>query len=209
MNIDFTALPAPQAYHLMTQTIVPRPIAWVLTKNEFGDNDNRYNLAPFSYFNAVASNPPTLMISIGPQPDGDTKDTLANVLRTGELVIHIASAEHVEALNQSAATLPYGESELTVSSLSTTPMEGFVLPRLRIAKIAFACELDHVHLVGKAPQSLVFAQIKSAYFSDEIVQIDEVKGRTLIDTATLDPLARLGGSNYAFLGKYLSLKRPA
>ncbi len=209
MNIDFTALPAPQAYHLMTQTIVPRPIAWVLTGNEFGDKDNRYNLAPFSYFNSVASNPPTLMISIGPQPDGSTKDTLANILRTGELVIHIASAEHVEVLNQCAATLPYGESELTASSLSTTPIEGFALPRLRDAKIAFACELDHVHLVGEAPQSLVFAQIKSAYISDEIVQIDEAKGRTLIDTAALDPLARLGGSNYAFLGEYLSLKRPA
>jgi flavin reductase (DIM6/NTAB) family NADH-FMN oxidoreductase RutF len=209
MNIDFTALTTPQAYHLMTQTIVPRPIAWVLTENESGTGLNRYNLAPFSYFNAVDSNPPTLMISIGKQPDGGTKDTLVNIQRTGELVIHIASSEHIEALNLSAATLPYGESELLASSLTTTVMEGSALPRLNEAKIAFACKLDHVYEIGDTPQSLVFAGVKSAYISDEIVHIDESKGRTLIDTAALKPLARLGGSNYAFLGEYISLKRPS
>ncbi len=208
MIVDFSALSAPQAYHLMTQTIVPRPIAWVLTENESGNAENRYNLAPFSYFNSVASSPPTLMLSIGLQPDGSSKDTLLNIQRTGKLVIHIASTEHVEALNQSAATLPYGESELCASSLTTTSMEGSALPRLSDAKIAFSCELDHIHLIGEAPQSLVFARIKSAYISDEIVQIDEETGRTLVDAAALDPLARLGGSNYAFLGEYLSIKRP-
>ncbi len=209
MIIDFTDLTPPQAYHLMTQTIVPRPIAWVLTENEPAKGQDRYNLAPFSYFSSVASNPPTLMISIGLQPDGSTKDTLVNIQRTGELVIHIASAEHVEALNQSAASLPYGESELSASSLTTTPMDGSTLPRLSETKIAFSCTLDHVHLIGKAPQSLVFAQVKSAYISDDIVHIDETKGRTLVDTADLNPLARLGGNNYAFLGEYLSRKRPA
>jgi len=209
MIIDFTSLTPPQAYHLMTQTIVPRPIAWVLTENEPGNGKDRYNLAPFSYFNSVASNPPTLMLSIGLQPDGSTKDTLLNIQRSGELVIHIASTEHVEALNQSAASLPYGESELAASSLTTTPMEDSNLPRLTETKIAFACILDHVHLIGETPQSLVFAQIKSAYISDDIVQVDAAKNRTLVDVAALDPLARLGGSNYAFLGEHLTLKRPA
>ena len=209
MNIDFTALTAPQAYHLMTQTIVPRPIAWVLTENKSANEQNRYNLAPFSYFNAVDSNPPTLMISIGKQPDGRTKDTLINIQRTGELIIHIASSEHIAALNQSAAALPYGESEVSASSLTTTAMEGSTLPRLDEAKIAFSCQLDHIHDIGETPQSLVFAGVKSAYIADEIVHIDESKGRTLVDAAALNPLARLGGNNYAFLGEYISLKRPS
>lgn len=209
MIIDFTALTAPQAYHLMTQTIVPRPIAWVLTENEAGSGQDRYNLAPFSYFNSVDSNPPTLMISIGQQADGSSKDTLANIQRSGELVIHIASAQDIEALNQSAATLPYGESELAASSLTTTPVEGWALPRLSKTKIAFSCTLDHLHLIGKTPQSLVFARVNATYIADEIVRIDEANGRTIVDAAALDPLARLGGSNYAFLGEYISLKRPA
>jgi flavin reductase (DIM6/NTAB) family NADH-FMN oxidoreductase RutF len=209
MNIDFTALTPAEAYHLMTQTIVPRPIAWILTENESGTDDNKFNLAPFSFFNSVAANPPTLMVSIGVQPDGRIKDTLANIQRTGKLVIHISSAQHIEALNQSAATLPYGESELTASMLGTTPMNNFSLPRLSVAKVAFACELDHTHLIGEAPQTLVFAQVKSAYIADDCVHIDEEKGRTLIDAAVLNPLARLGGSEYAFLGDYVNLKRPA
>ena len=207
MNINFSTLSTTQVYHLMTQTIVPRPIAWILTENESGDKNHRYNLAPFSYFNAVASDPPMLMISVGTQVDGRAKDTLVNITRTKQLVIHIASTNHIDELTQSSATLPYGKSELTASSLSTTPIDDFTLPRLSHAKLAFACNLDHIHLIGKT-QSLVFAQIQSVYIADEVVQIDEARDRTLVDAALIDPLARLGGSNYAFLGEYVSRKRP-
>lgn len=213
MIIDFNALNPTQAYHLMTQSIVPRPIAWVLTENQqdnqTGDQAEPYNLAPFSYFNSVASDPPMLMFSIGLKPDGNKKDTLLNIERSEKLVIHIASTEHVEALNQSAASLPYGESELSPSSLSTTEFEGFDLPRLSDAKIALGCTLNHFHLIGDAPQTLVFANLEVAYYTDDIVQQDQSNGRITIDAETLDPLARMGGINYAFLGKHLSLKRPA
>lgn len=208
MNIDFTTLSATQAYHLMTQAVVPRPIAWVLTANQSNSREDHYNLAPFSYFNSVASDPPTLMISIGRQADGSEKDTLANIQRTGELVIHIAGTDQLDALNQSAASLPYGKSELTASALTTAPLEGFTLPRLGEAKIAFACVLDHIYEIGQTPQSLVFANIQSAYLSDDIVQIDEEKSRMLVDIMALDPLARLGSNHYASLAKPLSRKRP-
>lgn len=207
MLVDFSKLDATAAYHLMTQTIMPRPIAWVLTENDNSDAANRYNLAPFSYFNAVASSPPTLMISIGTQADGSMKDTLANIKRTKNMVVHIASAEHTDALNQSAATREYGDSELKHSSLSTCPFEGFSLPRLTSAKAALGCTLDHLHSINHSTQSLVFAQIQTAYYADEIVKQDE-KGRTRVDAPALDPLARLGGNEYAYLGEYLSRPRP-
>lgn len=209
MQIDFKALNPTQAYHLMTQSIVPRPIAWVLTENTSSEKPSPYNLAPFSYFNAVASDPPILMFSIGMKPDGGKKDTLLNIERSEKLVIHIASAEHVQTLNQSAASLPYGESELTQSALSTTPFDGFDLPRLSNAKIALGCTLNHFHVIGKAAQTLVFVNLETAYYSDDIVQQDENKGRITVDAKSLYPLARMGGTNYAFLGEYLSLKRPA
>ncbi len=214
MNIDFTALNPTQAYHLMTQSIVPRPIAWILTENSradraSGEQPSAYNLAPFSYFNAVASDPPMLMFSIGEKPDGGHKDTLLNIERSEKLVIHIASTEHIEALNQSAASLPYGESELAQSALGTTDFEGFSLPRLDDAKIALGCSLDHFHVIGNANQTLVFVKLEAAYYADEIAQQNPDNGRISIDAERLDPLARMGGINYAFLGKYLSLKRPA
>lgn len=208
MIIDFNALNPLQAYHLMTQSIVPRPIAWVLTKNEPGDSYAPYNLAPFSYFNAVASDPPMLMFSIGIKPDGSHKDTLLNLQRSQKMVIHIASAEHVEALNQSAASLPYGESELTPSALQTEAFEGFSLPRLKDAKIALGCSLDHVHVIGKAQQSLVFVRLEIAWYADSIATLNPDNGRISIDAQKLDPLARMGGTQYAFLGEHLNLKRP-
>ena len=209
MHIDFSTLSATRTYHLMTQTVVPRPIAWVLTENESKDEKERYNLAPFSYFNAVASDPPTLMISIGKKPGGEQKDTLRNILRNGKLVIHIAGIDSIDALNQSAATLPYGESELALSALDTEPLEHFPLPRLSGCKIAFACSLDHTHEIGEAPQTLVFARIHSACVEDDILSIDAETGRYTIDAEALNPLARLGGNHYAQLGNSITLKRPS
>jgi len=208
MLVDFTKINPTQAYHLMTQSIVPRPIAWVLTNNEASEKTAGYNLAPFSYFNAVASDPPMLMFSIGIKPDGGKKDTLQNIERNQKLVIHIASTGHIEALNQTAASLPYGESELAPSALSTVPFEGFDLPRLENVKIALGCSLNHFHTIGNAMQTLVFVNLETAYYADDIVQQNPENNRITVDAAGLDPLARMGGTQYAFLGEYLSLKRP-
>ncbi len=207
MHIDLNSLRATQAYHLMLQSIVPRPIAWVLTENQTSDENAPYNLAPFSYFTAVASSPPTLMISIGVKPEGAQKDTLANIQRTQNLVVHIASTAHLDALNQSSATLPYGQSELDSVDLGVCAFEDFALPRLESAQIALACQLDHIHLIGDTPQSLVFARIETAYLSDDIATQDD-RGRISIDHSSLDPLARLGGNDYAQLGKPLNRPRP-
>jgi len=118
MIIDFSNYSASQRYHLMTQTIIPRPIAWALTASNLNslplNNNNEINLAPFSYFTAVSSEPAILMISVGKKPNGDAKDTLVNVLKNKKMVIHIASEQQAELVTQTAATLPYGQSELTL-----------------------------------------------------------------------------------------------
>jgi flavin reductase (DIM6/NTAB) family NADH-FMN oxidoreductase RutF len=75
MYVDFKPLSANEVYFSMIQAVVPRPIAWVLSENSNGS----HNLAPFSYFNAVCSKPPLIMLSIGVRPDGTLKDTTANI----------------------------------------------------------------------------------------------------------------------------------
>ncbi|MET0093908.1 MAG: flavin reductase, partial [Sedimenticola sp.] len=75
MNIDLSEMPPGQVYFTMTQALIPRPIAWVLSENA----DGGHNLAPFSYFSAVSSEPPLVMLSIGRRPDGTPKDTAANI----------------------------------------------------------------------------------------------------------------------------------
>ncbi|MGR5209775.1 flavin reductase family protein [Vibrio rotiferianus] len=202
MNIDLSTLAPTQVYHLMTQTIIPRPVAWVLTDS----GEQNFNLAPFSYFTAVSSRPPLLMISVGKKPDGHVKDTTRNVLETGRLVIHIASSDFAQEVTQSSATLPHGQSELNLTSLETTEFSGCALPRLKGAPIAFGCKLHEVIEMGDTPQSLIFAEIEQIYINEQVIYMEG--DRLKVDALAVDPLARLGGSDYATLEKTFSVARP-
>jgi flavin reductase (DIM6/NTAB) family NADH-FMN oxidoreductase RutF len=203
MNINFSEFSTNQRYHLMTQTIIPRPIAWALTDSSSGG----FNLAPFSYFTAVSSAPPILMISVGNKPNGDKKDTLVNVVNTKKMVIHIASEQDAALVTQTAASLPHGESELTAAALKTVPFEGFSLPRLAQCDIAYGCELYEIKELGDVPQSLIFVEIKQIYINDKVMDIDE-KQRVTVHADKISPLARLGGGEYATINKPFSLARP-
>jgi len=203
MQIKLDELSNTQTYFTMTQTVVPRPIAWILSENEGGD----YNLAPFSYFNAVCSDPPLLMVSFVRQPDGSEKDTLRNIRARGEFVIHIASCEQLTVLNQTSASLPPGESEVTANNLETTPVEGFRMPRLADCKVAFMCERYDIQEIGNSGQGLLFAEIKEIYLDDDCISVNE-KGRRKIHADRIQPLARLGASEYVSFGEILSAVRP-
>lgn len=192
-----------ETYHLMTQTIIPRPIAWILTES---GHDN-YNLAPFSYFTAVSSAPSLIMVSIGKKGDNTQKDTLINVKKKKKLIIHIAPHSLAQEVTDSAAPLSYGESEVTKNNLQLTPFDKFPLPRLVDAPVAFACSLYEVKEIGDAPQSLLFAKIEHIYTNDSIVTKD-TKGRLKIDASSVTPLCRLGANEYAQLGKVFTLERP-
>lgn len=203
MILNFSDFSANQRYHLMTQTIIPRPIAWALTDS----NNGSLNLAPFSYFTAVASAPPMLMLSVGKKPNGDSKDTLANVINNKKMVIHIASEHHANLVTQTSQTLAHGESELTQNNIITTEFEGFSLPRLTQCDIAYGCELYEIKELGDVPQSLIFVEVKQVYISDTVADIDE-KQRITVHADKIKPLARLGGGEYATIEKPFTIARP-
>jgi len=203
MNLNFSEFSANQRYHLMTQTIIPRPIAWALTDS----GDGSLNLAPFSYFTAVSSAPPILMLSVGKKPNGDDKDTTVNIINQQKMVIHIASEQQAQLVTQTAATLAHGESELTHAKLTTTEFEGFALPRLAQCDIAYGCELYEIKELGDTPQSLIFVEVKQVYLSDNIISIDD-KQRINVDANKVKPLARLGGGEYASITTPFTLARP-
>ncbi|NQZ83513.1 MAG: flavin reductase family protein [Colwellia sp.] len=215
MIINFSDYSASQRYHLMTQTIIPRPIAWVLTKSTNDDNyqDNHHqdnlNLAPFSYFTAVSSEPALLMLSVGKKPNGELKDTLVNVLKNEKMVIHIASKNQADIVTQTAATLEHGESELANISddiLHTVPFEGFELPRLAQCDIAYGCELFEIKEIGDVPQTLIFVEIKQLYVSAKITTVND--GRVKIHADSVNPLARLGASEYSGITQPFRKTRP-
>jgi len=207
MLIDFSQLSGNQAYHAMIQTIIPRPIAWVLTDNGLGGEDeNAYNLAPFSYFAPVCSDPPLLMLSIGKKPNGELKDTLRNIIERKQCVVHIASSEMVEAVSASSAGLPHGESEIKVLNLALEPFDTCQLPRLQQCSIAYACELFDSKEIGPLPQAIVFLKVLALYVADDLTV--ESAGRKAISAEKINPLARLGGDEYWINGSALRLKRP-
>ena len=203
MIIDFSTLSANNIYHTLTQTIIPRPIAWVLSKNPQGV----LNLAPFSYFTAVSSNPPILMYAVGQKPCGTYKDSATNVESTAELVIHIASCDLADDVTQSAATLPNDQSELDLLDLDIVDFDGVSLGRIQQCKVAYACKLHKVIEMGELPMKLMFVEVTKAYIDDSIIELDE-KGRSKIDALGLDPLARLGAAEYADLNEIFKVSRP-
>lgn len=206
MLVDFTSLQPNQRYFAMVQSIVPRPIAWVLSDS----GDQRLNLAPYSFFTGVCSDPPLLMISAGKKPEGketgEAKDTRRNILERKHFVVHIASTPSLNMLNASAATLDHDESEISKLGLLTEDFEGFSLPRLKDSPIAFGCELYRVDEIGNTPQAVIYGEIKSMFIDDAI--IDAHPSRLVINAERLDPLARLGGNFYSSLGEQLVAERP-
>ncbi len=194
MILDFASITPSQRYLWMTQAVIPRPIAWVLTENKAGD----YNLAPFSYFNAVSSDPALIAFSITTNPNGEDKDTLINIRNCPDFTIHIASLDMINAVNQSSAALEYGQSELTALNLETTPINPAIrMPRLKDAPIALACTL-HQEVVLSDVQNLILARLNHLYVNDDCMAKD-YKGRPKIDAAKVNPLLRLGAGQYATL----------
>jgi len=212
MIINFSDYTASQRYHLMTQTIIPRPIAWVLTESTSANDIKSFNLAPFSYFTAVSSKPAILMISVGKKPTGEAKDTLVNVLKNKEMVIHIASEHQADLVTQTAATLAHGESELEALSsnnlaLSTVPFDNFSLPRLEQCDIAYGCKLYDVKELGDIPQTLIFVEVTSLYINDKVMEQDD-KNRIKVHADSVKPLARLGASEYTGITPPFTKQRP-
>lgn len=194
-----------ECYHLLIQTVLPRPIAWILTANDAG-SAGAFNLAPYSFFAPVCANPPTFAVSIGHKPSGDEKDTFVNLLREGRCVVHIASADDLTALNNSSATLDYGVSEVDQQQLVLVQDDGMTLPRLQQAPVTFYCRLQQRLDIGPEAQHVVFLEVEQVWLRDTLASTGD---RLKISSAELNPLARLGGSEYATLGEIISQPRPA
>jgi len=202
MILDLSELKPAQVYFHMIQTLIPRPIAWVLSEIEPG----KYNLAPFSYFNAVCSDPPLIMLSVGKKPDGSFKDTRVNIEQRKDFVVHIAHAEVLHDLNASSATLDANTSELDQLGIETTRFEGSRLPRIRACKIAYACECYQIHELGNTPQSIIYGKVNHIHIDDDITSTSE-KGHLKVHADKLEPIARLGADEYMSFGDVIRMTR--
>lgn len=202
MLLDFATLSALEAYRWLAATVTPRPIAWVSTRSPEGVD----NLAPFSFFQVISDQPPTLMINVGSRDDGSLKDSLRNARDTGELVIQLVPFALAEAMNATAALLGPQVSEFEHCGIAREPSLRVAPPRVAGAPVAFECRVAEIQPYPRqAPNChLIFAEVLLAHLDDSVLGED---GR--IDAARLDLVGRLGGSGYTRTREIFRMQRPS
>ena len=209
MIVDFKKLSPVESYHWLTQSVIPRPVAWILTDNgEEAGEENRFNLAPFSWFNVVSPSPAVVMVSIAPKKDGSDKDTLANLKARKHATLHITSKDMALAMVDSSVDLPFGKSELTrAAAPELIAIDGCELPMLKGAKLAFNCTLLDTHQIPGSKVTVAFLKLEKLFADDSVMVTDE-KGRDKIDGLAVQPVTRLGGNEVSYLTEIESIPRP-
>jgi len=188
MLFDFATLPARERYKLMVSTIVPRPIAWIVTQ----DLQGQLNAAPFSFFNGFAGDPPVVGIGIGSHDPGRPKDTRRNIRDTGQFVVNLVSEEVRERMNITAIEFESGVSEPHEAGITTVPSVHVKPPRIAESPVSMECELMQIVELGKE-NGLVLGRILAMHVRDEFV-IDPVKHH--IDTPGLGLIGRMHGAGW-------------
>ena len=144
MHIDPAFQSPGESYKLLTNIVVPRPIAWVSSLSD----TSVVNLAPFSFFNAVGSHPLYVMVSIGRNESGIPKDTARNILATGDFVVNMVTEDLFDAMNLSAADFPPDQSELELAQLHTAPSSLIKTPRVAESQASLECRLFSTQELG-------------------------------------------------------------
>lgn len=199
MQIDPETATASLLYSTMIRAITPRPIAWVSTISPSGIT----NLAPFSYFNGICSQPAALMFSAVNKPNGSKKDTVRNIESNGQFVVNVVPYSVAEPMFQTAAELEYETSELEVSGLTEKPSQRVTPPGVAQSPIQIECETLQIVPVGEGPlaANVIIGRILLMTISDEV--LDE---RGKIAPEKVDAIGRMGGFSYCRTNQRFELK---
>jgi flavin reductase (DIM6/NTAB) family NADH-FMN oxidoreductase RutF len=202
MEIDPADIPWKSMYKLMIGSILPRPIGWISSINAEG----RANLAPFSFFNAVCPDPPTVLFCPSIRSvDGAQKDTLNNVRATGEFVVNIVTEELAEAMNLTSTEFPPEVDEIRAAGLTPVPSLAVHPPRVGESPIQYECRVAKIVDIGDAPGggSIVIGRVMHLHVSDAVLF-----GGDKINLALLKPVGRLAGSGYCRITDTFEMVRP-
>jgi flavin reductase (DIM6/NTAB) family NADH-FMN oxidoreductase RutF len=188
-HFDLAAMSKMEGYKLLASVILPRPIAWVVSKDTAG----RVNAAPFSFFNILSADPPLVAISFSNAPDRQYKDTLANIRERCEFVVNMVPEELAEAMNITAANAPPGVDETALAGLELAPSAVVDIPRITASPVALECKLFETITPGGASTiclgRIVYAHVRTSAFED--------LARLHIDPAQLRLIGRMhGGGGY-------------
>jgi len=200
MRFDLDTLDTSVVYKLLAATVYPRPIAWVTTLNAAG----KVNAAPYSFFNAMGSNPPTVAIGLLADPERGFKDTAQNILDSGEFVVNLVPEKLVEKMNITAVDAPRGMEELKLAGLKTAASDHIRPPR--IAKSPVALECRSISSVVTGPhQTIVIGRVVAMQIQDAFVK-DAQRGHLFAEA--LDLVGRTHASGYVRTADRFDVERP-
>jgi flavin reductase (DIM6/NTAB) family NADH-FMN oxidoreductase RutF len=197
MELDPEKLSVPERYKLLIGCVVPRPIAFVSTVSPAGVP----NLAPFSFFAGVGSNPMMLLFCPANAPEGGEKDTLRNCKPreeggTGEFVVNVATEAYAARVAAAAETLAPHESEFDLVGLTRAPSRIVTPPRVAESPVAFECVTQQVVRTNPGQQAggnIVIGRVVHVHLRDGLVD-----ARMHVDPDELAAIGRMGGSTYCF-----------
>ena len=199
MELDLEKESTGKAYTLLASLVTPRPIALVTTLS----TDGRVNAAPFSFFNLMGANPPICAFAPGDRDDGTPKDTARNVRSTHEFVVNLVDESIATAMNECAASLPFGENELTRAGLTATESSLVKPPRIVEAPASLECfEWGTLQIGGNR---MVIGLIKRLHIRDELYDAEKQR----INTAKVLTIGRMASPHwYCRTGDRFEMKRP-
>ncbi len=197
-SVDPSTLTRRELYAAMTACIVPRPIGWASTV----DTSGGCNLAPFSFFGGVTSDPFTVMLSVG-RRRRERKDTAVNILASGEAVVHIPNEAVAQKMVMTSAEVESSVDEFDYAGLTKIPSDIVKPPRVVEAALAFECKMTSHREVGNGPVDMFLLEVVRLHIADEVVGDDGWP-----DPDKLRAVARLGGPHYAIAAPTFAVPRP-
>lgn len=200
MRWDMDKVATPIAYKLLAATVMPRPIAWVVSQDDAG----QVNAAPYSFFNVMGSAPPTVALGMLADPARGVKDSARNILQTGEFVVCLVPERLAAAANLTAIDAPRGVNELVLAGLATTASVHIKPPRISDSPVAFECR-THTTVETGPNQFVVIGQVIAVHIDDRFILDAD---RAHIDTPALGLVARSYGSDYVRSHDTFQLHRP-
>lgn len=186
MEFDFETVELAHRRKLLNSTIVPRPIAWIVSMSDEG----ALNAAPFSFFNLICTDPPLVCVSLTPGAGGKVKDTTRNVRARGEFVVNLVNYANREAMNITATEFPPDVNELEMAGLGTVASKRVAPPRIVGCPASYECRVEKIVDMGT---TLVIGRVVHMHLDDALISDHE---KLYLDTPRMDLIARMHGRGW-------------
>jgi len=200
MIFDVTELENQKKYRLLNGGVTPRPIAWISTRS----GDNIDNLAPYSFFTVASCNPPVLLYTQVTPRSGIDKDTLKNLIETGECVVNIVNSDLLKKMNMTSESLKIEESEFDFADVESCGSYKVIPLSVKDSPVRYECTLREVIGISDLPTggTVVLLDVKYIYVRDDLY-LDGNINQQLINS-----VGKMGGNHFSLTSEYVELNRP-